>query len=163
MSTQPEPGEAHGLETDEAIRAMLLLMPRVAARLKRARVPERLRTSRLAPRHLSLLSYLLFDGPMSVTQLAARLEVAPTTVSLMVSDLSRQGVIERHSDPTDGRRAIVTLSQDPETRDAIEGWLANGASAWRAAFEPLTPAERAMFVRTMEAYETGAVRSAPEG
>jgi DNA-binding MarR family transcriptional regulator len=161
VSTQSEESRAGqdaspGLETDEAIRAMLLLMPRVAARLKRTRVPELLRSMNLAPRHLSLLSYLVFDGPMPVSRLAARLQVAPTTVSLMVSDLSRQGVVERRSDPADGRRTIVSISHDPQTRGAIEGWLANGASAWRAAFEPLSPAERAVFVRTIEAYEMGA-------
>ncbi|RBM14417.1 MarR family winged helix-turn-helix transcriptional regulator [Streptomyces sp. PT12] len=132
---------------------MLLLMPRVAARIKRVALPERLKSFNLAPRHLSLLAYLLFDGPQQVGQLAARLEVAPTTVSLMVSDLSRQGVLERHPDPGDGRRTIVTLSGDPETRAAIEGWLANGAEAWRTAFATLSPAERAMFVATMRRYE----------
>ncbi len=147
----PDPGS--GLSTDDAIRAMLLLMPRVAARIKRIPLPERLQSMKLAPRHLSLLSYLLFDGPMPVSQLAARLEVAPTTVSLMVSDLTQQGVLERRDDPEDRRRTIVALSEDPETRSAIERWLANGARAWRAAFDPLTPAERAVFVRTMEAYE----------
>ncbi|RKN06341.1 MarR family winged helix-turn-helix transcriptional regulator [Streptomyces radicis] len=132
---------------------MLLLMPRVAARLKRVALPERLKSFHLAPRHLSLLAYLLFDGPQQVSQLAARLEVAPTTVSLMVSDLSKQGVLERHPDPQDGRRTIVTLSGDPETRAAIEGWLANGAEAWRTAFATLSAAERAMFVATMRRYE----------
>ncbi|MFE6872730.1 MarR family transcriptional regulator, partial [Kitasatospora sp. NPDC057692] len=68
------PGPGPGLDTDEAIRAMLLLMPRVAARLKRTPVPEALRSANLAPRHLSMLSYLLFDGPMPVNRLAARLE-----------------------------------------------------------------------------------------
>ncbi|GAA2338217.1 MarR family winged helix-turn-helix transcriptional regulator [Streptomyces cuspidosporus] len=158
MSTEREPasGREPGLTSDEAIRAMLLLMPRVAARLKRTKIPERLRSFQLAPRHLSLLSYLLFDGPMPVNELAARLEVAPTTVSLMVSDLSRQGVLERHTDPADRRRAIVAITEDEETRSAIESWLAHGANAWRKAFEPLTPEQRAMFVRTIETYESGA-------
>ncbi|MGK5530998.1 MarR family winged helix-turn-helix transcriptional regulator [Streptomyces sp. URMC 129] len=145
-----------GLSPDDAVRAMLLLMPRVVARLKRTALPEPLRSFQLAPRHLSLLSYLLFDGPMPVSHLAARLEVAPTTVSLMVSDLSRQGVVERHPDPSDGRRTIVAITRDPETRAAIDAWLANGADSWRRAFAPLSPAERAMFVRTMRAYETQA-------
>lgn len=160
MATEPglesasDPGpNTPGLSTDDAIRAMLLLMPRVAARLKRIPLPERLQPMKLAPRHLSLLSYLLFDGPMPVSQLAARLEVAPTTVSLMVSDLSQQGVLERRDDPEDRRRTIVALTEDPETRSAIERWLANGARAWRVAFDPLSPTERAVFVRTMEAYE----------
>jgi DNA-binding MarR family transcriptional regulator len=142
-----------GLTTDEAIRAMLLLMPRVMARIKRTPLPELLQPLNLAPRHLSLLSYLLFDGEMTVNELAARLEVAPTTVSLMVGDLSRQGVVERHDDPDDRRRTIVGITGDPETRAAIEGWLANGARAWRRAFEPLAAAEREVFVRTLQTYE----------
>ncbi|GAA4617971.1 MarR family winged helix-turn-helix transcriptional regulator [Actinoallomurus liliacearum] len=151
MSTEqlPEPG----LRADEAVRAMLLLMPRLAARLKRTPIPERLRSFNLAPRHLSLLSSLLFDGPMAVGELASRLQVAPTTVSLMVSDLTKQGVLVRRSDPADARRTIVDLTEDAETRAAIESWLAGGAKAWRAAFDPLSPDERAMFVRTIETYE----------
>jgi DNA-binding MarR family transcriptional regulator len=90
---------------------------------------------------------------MPVNQLAARLEVAPTTVSLMVSDLTRQGVLQRHDDPDDRRRTIVAITDDAETRAAIEGWLANGATAWRDAFEPLSEDERATFVRTIRTYE----------
>ncbi|MDX3224152.1 MarR family winged helix-turn-helix transcriptional regulator [Streptomyces sp. ME19-01-6] len=155
MSAEREPrsGPESALSSDQAIRAMLLLMPRVAARLKRTRIPEPLRSFNLAPRHLSLLSYLLFDGPMPVNELAARLEVAPTTVSLMVSDLNRQGVLERRTDPDDRRRTIVAITEDEETRSAIDTWLAHGANAWRAAFDSLTPEQRAMFVRTIETYE----------
>jgi len=148
-----EHGAESGLSVDDAIRAMLLLMPRVAARLKRTRIPERLQSMNLAPRHLSMLSYLVFDGPMTVNQLAARLEVAPTTVSLMVSDLSKQGAVDRTVDPTDRRRTIVAITEEPETRTAINNWLANGAVAWQKAFEPLSPEERAVFVRTIETYE----------
>ncbi|MFF2629833.1 MarR family transcriptional regulator [Kitasatospora griseola] len=145
-----------GLTAPDAVRAMLLLMPRVAARVKRIAVPDALAGFQLAPRHLSLLSYLVYDGPMPVGTLAARLEVAPTTVSLMVGDLTRQGVLERRPDPEDRRRTIVSLTSDPATRTAVEHWLANGAAAWQAAFAPLTPTERAVFVRTMTAYEQGA-------
>lgn len=144
------------MSRDDAVRAMLVLMPRVAQRLKKTTVPERLRSLNLAPRHLSLLSHLVFDGPALVNELAARLQVAPTTVSLMVADLSRQGVVERKPDPADRRRTIVSISDDPETQEAINGWLARGASSWGKALEPLTPRERAVFVRTMEAYERGA-------
>ncbi len=141
---------------------MLLLMPRVAARLKRIRVPVQLQSMNLAPRHLSMLSYLVFDGPMTVNQLAARLEVAPTTVSLMVSDLSKHGAVDRRSDPADRRRTIVAITDDPETRTAINDWLANGAVAWQKAFEPLSPEDRAMFVRTIEAYEGSAAISSED-
>jgi DNA-binding MarR family transcriptional regulator len=140
-----------GLSVDEGIRTLLLLMPRLVGRAKRTPVPERLRSLDLAPRHLSLLSYLLFDGPQSVNELASRLEVAPTTVSLMVGELSRKGVVERREDEADRRRTIVSIAHD--SRTAVDAWLANGARAWRTALEPLTDEQRAMFVATLRAYE----------
>jgi len=140
-------------EVDDAIRALLLLMPRMVGRAKRMPVPEELRGLALAPRHLSLLSYLLFDGPMTVNELAARLEVAPTTVSLMVAELSRKGVLERREDERDRRRRIVSITES--ARPGISAWLARGASAWRRALEPLTAEQRRMFVDTLRAYEEG--------
>lgn len=146
------PGE-RGSEVDDAIRALLLLMPRMVGRAKRLPVPEELQGLALAPRHLSLLSYLLFDGPMTVNELAARLEVAPTTVSLMVAELSRKGVLERREDERDRRRRIVSITASG--RPAISAWLARGADAWRRALAPLTPEQRRMFVDTLRAYEEG--------
>ncbi|MER6942606.1 MarR family winged helix-turn-helix transcriptional regulator [Nonomuraea sp. NPDC000554] len=140
-----------GLSVDESIRTLLLLMPRMVGRAKRLGVPEELRSLSLAPRHLSLLAYLLFDGAMTVNELASRLEVAPATVSLMVGELSRKGVLDRREDDADRRRTIVSIAE--ARRDAISEWLGHGAAAWRAALEPLTPAERRLFVRTLLAYE----------
>ena len=153
MSTGDRAAQSADLDVDGAIRALLLLMPRLVGRVKRIPIPEELQSLELAPRHLSLLSYLLFDGPMTVNELAARLEVAPTTVSLMVSELSRKGVLRRREDETDRRRRIVALTD--QQRPAIDGWLAQGATAWRAALEPLTPDQRQMFVDTLRAYEQG--------
>ncbi|MEV4317757.1 MarR family winged helix-turn-helix transcriptional regulator [Actinocrispum sp. NPDC049592] len=136
---------------DDAVRALLLLMPRMVGRVKRIKVPPQLESLALAPRHLSLLSYLLFDGPMTVNDLAARLEVAPATVSLMVGDLSRKGVLERQEDDNDRRRRIVSITASH--KQAIEDWLARGAKAWQKALAPLSPTEREMFVATLRAYE----------
>ena len=140
-----------GLSVDAAIRALLLLMPRLVGRAKRLPIPAELESYDLAPRHLSLLAYLLFDGPMTVNDLAVRLEVAPTTVSLMVGELSRKGVLERKEDEADRRRRIISIAAD--RRPAIESWLARGATAWRDALEPLTAHERRTFVATLGSYE----------
>jgi DNA-binding MarR family transcriptional regulator len=145
--------DGSGPDVDDAVRTLLLLMPRMVGRVKRIRIPEELQSLSLAPRHLSLLAYLLFDGPMSVNELAARLEIAPTTVSLMVSELTRKGVLERQEDPADRRRKIVSITDG--RRDAIDGWLGRGAVAWRKALAPLTAAERQMFIDTLAAYEDG--------
>lgn len=153
MSTEREGSGAAGPDVDDAVRTLLLLMPRMVGRAKRIKVPEELASLTLAPRHLSLLAYLLFDGPQSVNELAARLGVAPTTVSLMVGDLAKKGVLERHEDPADRRRKIVSIAE--ERRGAIDGWLGRSAGAWRAALAPLGPAERRMFIDTLAAYEHG--------
>ncbi|NIH79984.1 MarR family winged helix-turn-helix transcriptional regulator [Amycolatopsis viridis] len=142
---------SEGPTTEEAVRTALLLLPRLVGRAKKIPVPESLRGFSLAPRHLSLLSYLLFDGPMTVNELAARLEVAPTTVSLMVGDLSRRGILTRTEDEQDRRRTIVSIAAAYHAD--VEGWLATGARAWRTALEPLTPAQRRMFLDTLRAYE----------
>jgi DNA-binding MarR family transcriptional regulator len=139
------------LGVDDAVRALLLLMPRMVGRVKRIPVPDELQSLALGPRHLSLMSYLLFDGPMTVNELAARLEIAPTTVSLMVGELSRKGVLERREDEDDRRRRIVSVAG--AKRSTIEKWLGHGVTAWRAALEPLTAAQRRMFVDTLRAYE----------
>ena len=154
--------QRRGLDEDEAIRELLLLMPRMVGRAKRIPVPDELQSLALAPRHLSLLSYLLFDGPASVNDLAARLDVAPTTVSLMVGELSRKGVLERREDPDDRRRRIVSIVEawGPE----IAGWLARGADAWRQAVSPLSPAQRRLVVDTLASYEAAMAdaEAAPE-
>lgn len=146
---------------DDAVRALLLLMPRMVGRAKRMPVPEELQSLALAPRHLSLLSYLLFDGPMTVNDLAARLEVAPTTVSLMVGELSRKGVLERREDESDRRRRIVSITDSK--RPFIAEWLARGATAWRRALGPLTPDQRQMVVGTLRAYEAAMAEADGDG
>src|SRR3954464_9832040 len=99
-------------------------MPRLVGRVKKIPVPAELHGLDLAPRHLSLLSYLLFDGPLTVSQLAQRLEVAPTTVSLLVSELAAKGVVDLEQDASDRRRHIVDIAH--AQRAAIEAWLAPG-------------------------------------
>jgi DNA-binding MarR family transcriptional regulator len=140
-----------GPSVDNTIRTLLLFMPRMVGRVKRIRIPDELQSFSLAPRHLSLLAYLLFDGQLGVTELAARLEVAPATVSLMVGELSRKGILERREDEADRRRTIVSIAD--EHRPAIDGWLGQGAAAWRKALEPLTAGQRQMFIHTLAAYE----------
>ncbi|WP_232667062.1 MarR family winged helix-turn-helix transcriptional regulator [Pseudonocardia sp. TRM90224] len=136
---------------DDAVRAMLLLLPRLVGRTKRLPLPEQLRALDLAPRHLSLLAYLQFDGPQTVSQLAERLEVAPTTVSLMVADLSRAGVLVRTEDEADRRRRIVGIA--PEHADMIDASLATSARAWTRALEGVSAEQRRTVVEVLRTFE----------
>src|ERR1700749_425040 len=100
---------ASEMTTAQAVRSMLLLMPRLVGRAKRLPVPKALQGMDLAPRHLALLAYLQYEGPLTVSELADRLEVEPPTVSLMVGDLSRRGILTRAEDDADRRRRIVAI------------------------------------------------------
>ncbi len=139
------------MTTAQAVRSMLLLMPRLVGRAKRLPIPTALQGLDLAPRHLALLAYLQYDGPLTVSQLAERLEVAPTTVSLMVGDLSRHGILTRAEDDADRRRRIVAIA--PIYAVPITQWLSGSATAWTEVLAALTPAERGTIVATMRAYE----------
>lgn len=146
-----------------AVRELLLLMPRLIGRVKRLHVPEQMRSLDLAPRHLSMLSLLLLDGPLTVSQLARMLGVAPTTASLIVSELSDKGVLVRHEDEADRRRRIIDIS--PKSRPAIAQWLSPGARAWRQALAPLGPDQQRVVVDTLLRYEaafSAATQAAPE-
>ena len=83
--------------------------------------------------------------------MADRLEVAPTTVSLMVGDLSRRGVLTREEDDADRRRRIVAIA--PDYAAPITEWLSGSAAAWTEVLEALTPAQRATIVATMREHE----------
>lgn len=139
------------MSTDASVRELLLVMPRLVGRVKRIPPPERLRDLDLAPRHLSMLSLLLLDGPLTVSELAGKLGVAPTTISLLVGDLTRKGVLVRREDDADRRRRIIDISA--ESRPAISQWLSPGARAWRHALDPLTPQQQRTFIDTLLRYE----------
>ncbi|MCK2218219.1 MarR family winged helix-turn-helix transcriptional regulator [Actinomadura sp. ATCC 31491] len=143
--------EADGPAVDEAVRTLLLLMPRLVGRAKRLPIPAALQGLELAPRHLALLAHLEYDGPTSVNELAARLEVAPTTVSLMVSELSRPGVLQRTTDPADRRRRIIAIA--PAYTAPISEWLSGSASAWESVMRELDPAGRATVIGALRAFE----------
>jgi DNA-binding MarR family transcriptional regulator len=146
------------MTTAQAVRSMLLLMPRLVGRAKRLPVPGALRGMDLAPRHLALLAYLQYEGSLTVSQLSERLEVAPTTVSLMVGDLSRRGILTRAEDDADRRRRIVAIA--PDYAAPITEWLSGSAAAWSEVLEALTPAQRATIVAAMRAYEAALERYA---
>jgi DNA-binding MarR family transcriptional regulator len=135
---------------DEQVRALLVVLPKIVGRAKRRDPPAGLAGFSLAPRHLSLFAVLL-DGALGVSELADTLDLAPTTVSLMVGELSRQGLLERHEDPLDRRRKIVHIAG--AHRATIDAWLGDSARSWRGALGPLAPAERRLVVEVLERFE----------
>jgi DNA-binding MarR family transcriptional regulator len=91
--------------------------------IRRLRVEHRFPIS-----HGSVLGRLDREGPRSVSDLATAERVRPQSMAQTVGDLEGDGLVERNPDPSDGRRALVSLTaQGKETLDADrrnrEGWL----------------------------------------
>jgi DNA-binding transcriptional ArsR family regulator len=99
--------EHDGLSLDESVRAMVLLMPRLVGRAKRLPVPDALRSFDLAPRHLSLLTYVLFDGPLTVNELTAALGTTQQNMSKHLGVLADAGIVRREKAGTRVRCSIA--------------------------------------------------------
>jgi DNA-binding MarR family transcriptional regulator len=78
--------------------------------------------------HGSVLGRLDREGPRSVSALALAERVRPQSMAQTVGDLEGDDLVERNPDPSDGRRALVSLTaQGKEALEADrrnrEGWL----------------------------------------
>src|SRR5258707_461138 len=89
---------------------LMQLFPRVARGMRRHqdRAAPGL-PAPLGPRHIAALQHLR-GGPLTVGTLAAALGLTLPTVSGVLADLDRAGLIGRHPDTADRRRTIVASS-----------------------------------------------------
>jgi DNA-binding MarR family transcriptional regulator len=105
----------------------------------------------LGPRHVAALEQIR-DGPVTVGELASRLGLTLPTVSGVLADLDRAGLIERHSDPADRRRTIVQII--PGQATLIGGWLDGAARPLARVLDKLSPGEQEAFLKAMDLLET---------
>lgn len=107
-------------------------------------LPERIqalvRSGFLAPRHMSAFALVALDGPLTVSDLARREGLALSTASLLVTQLSEAGLVERHEDATDRRRTVVSVA--PRHRRESEAVLESKLAPIRRALDRMGP-ERA--------------------
>jgi DNA-binding MarR family transcriptional regulator len=120
LGTQPEVGEVAG-----ALHASIGLL---RWRLRQMRVeglslPER-----------SALARLDRGGPATPSALARREQISPQGMGATLAGLEARGLIERHADPADGRRAVMSLTEAgrralQDKRNATAERLAKAMSA----------------------------------
>lgn len=106
---------------------------------------------RLSAETVALLDHMAAAGPMTAGELARHIDRAPSTLTEMLRPLEARGLIERHRDPDDGRKALIWLSDAgqaalAESRRVLEPGIV--ATAARG----LSPDERAEFLRLFNAF-----------
>jgi DNA-binding MarR family transcriptional regulator len=104
----------------------------------------------LSPRHVAALEQIR-NGPVTVGELASRLDLTLPTVSGVLADLDRAGYIERRPDPDDRRRTIVRIV--PGQATLIGEWLDGAAMPMARVLDKLTPAEQEAFLKAMDLLE----------
>jgi len=119
-------------------------------RLILGRLVRRMRAEgRLPLAQMAVLGRLDRGGPATVSALATAERVRPQSMSQTVGELEGEGLVVRHSDPSDRRQLLVDLTEAgmatlTDERRHREGWLA------RAIAEDLSPAERAALEAALE-------------
>ena len=84
-----------------------------------ARVGRQLRQQAgagLSPTLHSMLITIAIHGPLSLSELAAREQVAPPTVTKVLAKLDEQGLVRKERGPTDRRVTLVSLTETGEAR-----------------------------------------------
>jgi DNA-binding MarR family transcriptional regulator len=111
---------------------------------------RRLRSEHRFPlAHAAVLGRLDREGPQSVSDLAACERMRPQSMAQTVGDMEAAGLVARHPDPADRRRAIVELTERgrlglDDDRRRREGWLA------RAIAEDLDRDEQTLLAQAVE-------------
>ena len=144
--------EAGSREHSALCLRLLQLFPRVTRGMRRWQ--DQIAPSSgapLGPRHVAALQQLR-GGLVTVGELASRLGLTLPTVSGVLADLDRAGLVERRPDPADRRRTIVAII--PSQAGLIGEWLDGAAEPLARVLDKLTPGEQEAFLKAMDLLET---------
>lgn len=112
----------------------------------------------LSPARLSALSVLVFAGPRTVGDLAQAEQVRSPTMSGLVAELEKEGLVERQRSPEDGRAVVVKPT--PRGRRVLHAARRRRVAHLAAALSGLNAEELAVLERAATVMERVA-RSRP--
>jgi DNA-binding MarR family transcriptional regulator len=130
---------------------LMQLFPRVTRGMRRWQDRGTPAPGPLSPRHVAALEQIR-GGPLTVGDLASRLGLTLPTVSGVLADLDRAGLVERRPDPADRRRTIVQIN--PGQAALIGHWLDGAAKPLARVLDQLSTAEQEAFLKAMDLLES---------
>lgn len=124
----------------QSSKEVLVAVGRIVRRLRPAH-----RGGELTPAGVSLLSHLEELGPSGPAALAELERVTPPVVCTTLSGLQRLGLVRRDSDPDDGRRVLMSLTEDGRS-EVTAHWSTASQRVATTLAERFTAKERAQLV-----------------
>jgi len=97
-------------DLEREIGVMVRRIRRVIALRARAVHPD------LAPASYLMLTYVAEHGPLRASEIADQFDIDKGAVSRQVTSLTDLGLLERATDPEDGRAMLVSVSHEGRTR-----------------------------------------------
>ncbi len=119
------------LDRETAVNETLAAWRRVFREVQRGAAPDWLHLE-LTMAQLKALFAIAHNGSPTVSVLAESLEVGLSAASQIVERLVQQGLVDRHDDPSDRRRAFVRLTPRGQqlvtrlregSRDRLQNWI----------------------------------------
>jgi DNA-binding MarR family transcriptional regulator len=123
----------------------------LARRLRRERAPHAPSSTKLA-----VLGALYRQGPLAAHQLSDADRIQPQSLTRTLTALTADGLIDRHVDPTDRRRSVISITQ--AGRDVLAFSMADSDRWLGGELASLTPAEQAVLALAAELMERLAER-----
>lgn len=108
---------------------------------------------RLTPTQFAAMARLLKRGPLSQNLLGREIALDGATIKGVVDRLVSRGLLEVRQDPNDGRRSLISLSD--EGRAKTLGYIEVAARISEDTLAPVDPEERATLVRLLTALAEG--------
>jgi len=134
---------------DDAVRTADRLHSAAIHLLRRLRA-EDVGTGLSGPR-LSALSVIVFGGPVSLTGLAAAEQVRPPTMTRLVGELERLGLVERLAHPDDRRAQRIRATA--KGKRLLEEGRTRRVTRLARAIAQLRPAQRGLLREAAELLE----------
>jgi len=117
--------------------------------LRTLRVEDR--ASGLSAPRLSALSVLVFGGPRTMSALALAEQVQPPTITRLVAEMEKDGLVERVRSAQD--RRVLTVRATAEGRRLLEEGRRRRVARLASALEALPAADRKLLARAAELIE----------
>lgn len=96
-----------------------------AAKILMRRFDERLGEHGVSTPRSRVLAEVLHLQPVRVSDVSAAVGIAQGTASVLVDALAKEGLIQRETDPNDGRATLISLTEEGARR----------TEAWQRAYE----------------------------
>ena len=116
-------------EVEEVAAALYLSVGLFKRRLRQVPAP-----GEISLPESSALRKLERGGPATVTALAKAEQISAQSMGATLAALEARGLVKRESDPADGRRAVMSITESGLSHSATSA--TRGSRSWRGRWRP---------------------------